>query len=248
MISREELAELKEKRRTNLYYEEKEYLQYVFLYAISRYADSFTFKGGTCLRICYGLERASEGLDFSTSLSLGKTRGLFNKCMAEFEKLGIAPLGTVEKSFKGNIRFESRFEGPLYAGDRKTSNLLKIDFNKQKSINVVPKAVPRLFSDIPVFTLNVLHEKEILAEKIRALASRGQPRDLYDIWVLLQTVEPDKRLVDRKLNEEGVKLSDMDFPTEKAYNTDLRDLLLHVPDYASVKGYVEGRLSQLKGT
>jgi hypothetical protein len=36
MISLEELNEVKEKRKTNLYYEEKEYLQYIFLNAMSR--------------------------------------------------------------------------------------------------------------------------------------------------------------------------------------------------------------------
>jgi len=67
MISRQELAEIKERKKTNLYYEEKEYLQYIFLNAISKY-DNFVFKGGTCLRICYGLERASEDLDFHLRL------------------------------------------------------------------------------------------------------------------------------------------------------------------------------------
>ncbi|MGD2166241.1 MAG: nucleotidyl transferase AbiEii/AbiGii toxin family protein [Anaerolineae bacterium] len=38
------------------------------------------------------------------------------------------------------------------------------------------------------------------AEKLRALRVRGQPRDLYDIWLLLrEVVEPDLTLVDRKL-------------------------------------------------
>lgn len=60
MISLEELNEIKEKRKRSLYYEEKEYVQYIFLNAISKYSDSFVFKGGTCLRICFGLERASE--------------------------------------------------------------------------------------------------------------------------------------------------------------------------------------------
>ncbi|MBS3159925.1 hypothetical protein J4436_03995 [Candidatus Woesearchaeota archaeon] len=45
MINITELAKIKEDRRTNLYYEEKEYLQYIFLYAISKYAIDFVFKG-----------------------------------------------------------------------------------------------------------------------------------------------------------------------------------------------------------
>ncbi|MBS3137394.1 nucleotidyl transferase AbiEii/AbiGii toxin family protein [Candidatus Woesearchaeota archaeon] len=60
MIGRDELTRIKELRKTNLYYEEKEYLQYIFLKAISQYPKNFIFKGGTCLRICYGLERAKQ--------------------------------------------------------------------------------------------------------------------------------------------------------------------------------------------
>ena len=68
MITIEELKQIKEMRKTELYYEEKEYFQYIFLNEISKYPKEFVFKGGTCLRIGYGLERASEDLDFSTQL------------------------------------------------------------------------------------------------------------------------------------------------------------------------------------
>ncbi len=57
MITKEELQKVKEQRRTNLYYAEKEYLQYIFLHALSKYSDAFVFKGGTCLRICYVLKK-----------------------------------------------------------------------------------------------------------------------------------------------------------------------------------------------
>ncbi|MFH1511558.1 MAG: hypothetical protein ABIF10_07760 [Candidatus Woesearchaeota archaeon] len=43
MISREELARIKEIRKTSLYQAEKEYLQYIFLNSLSRH--SFIFKG-----------------------------------------------------------------------------------------------------------------------------------------------------------------------------------------------------------
>src|SRR3989338_182901 len=81
MITREELYEVKEKRRTTLYYAEKEYLQYIFLNALSKHADDFAFKGGTCLRICYGLERASEDIDFSTSLDVKEIKKIVIQCL-----------------------------------------------------------------------------------------------------------------------------------------------------------------------
>lgn len=44
----------------------KEQLQYYLLQYVynSPYAEKFVFKGGTCLRFCFGLPRLSEGLDF----------------------------------------------------------------------------------------------------------------------------------------------------------------------------------------
>ena len=62
---------------------------------------------------------------------------------------------------------------------------MKIDFNKRRVKEKVVKVIPKLFSDVPLFTLFVLSEKEILTEKIRTLINRSESRDLYDIWVLL---------------------------------------------------------------
>src|SRR3989344_1000332 len=122
MITINELSEIKEIKKTTLYYEEKEYLQYVFLNAISKYSEKFIFKGGTCLRICYGLERASEDLDFSVSISIKEIKEIVKKCLKDFEFLGINYKIYAEKIFKSNIRFEIRFEGPLFSGKQSSTN------------------------------------------------------------------------------------------------------------------------------
>src|SRR3989344_9148717 len=141
MISIEELNQVKNKRRTNLYYAEKEYLQYIFLSAISRYPDNFAFKGGTCLRICFEHERASEDLDFNTNLSANKLKEVVEACLKEFELLNIRCKVYSEKSFEGNIRTEVRLEGPLFAGKLSSTNTLKIDFNKGKARHKVVKVI-----------------------------------------------------------------------------------------------------------
>lgn len=245
MISREELERMKDKRGTNLYYAEKEYLQYVFLHALSR-QEGFIFKGGTCLRICYGMERASEDLDFSTQLDTSGMRAAFAECVKDFDRLNIIHEKPVEKEFKGNVRFEVRFRGPLYDGDRKSTNTLKIDFSRSAAKRVVPKVAPRVFSDIPVFTLNALDEAEILAEKVRALAARGQPRDLYDVWMLLQAgVKTDKALLKEKLAEGHNSLQGVRFPDKGEYESDLKDLVPLLPNYGHVKKYVEEELGRI---
>jgi len=172
MITREELSELKEKKKTSLYYVEKEYLQYIFLNALFKHNEDFAFKGGTCLRICYGLERASEDIDFSTQLKSREIKPIVERCLHDFDLLNIRYKVYAEKKFLDNVRFEIRFEGPLFTGQLSSTNTLKIDFNYQKAKYIVVKVVAKIFSDVPLFTLRAVDEKEIFAEKIRTLANR----------------------------------------------------------------------------
>ena len=244
MISIEELSEIREKRKTTLYYEEKEYLQYIFLNAISRYSDNFVFKGGTCLRICYESERASEDLDFSTNLSILKIKEIIQKCLRDFNLLNIKYNIYSEKEFEGNLRIEIRFEGPLFIGKQSSTNTLKIDFNKGKVKNKIVKVIQKIFSDVPLFTLFVLDEGEILAEKIRSLINRAEPRDLYDIWVLLNKgVKIDKKLLLEKLKEEKSELSKLKLPSKQEYEINLKNLISNLPSYEQVKKEVLSALN-----
>ncbi|MBI2139114.1 nucleotidyl transferase AbiEii/AbiGii toxin family protein [Candidatus Woesearchaeota archaeon] len=236
MISLTELNEIKNGRKTNLYYEEKEYLHYIFLHALSGFPDRFVFKGGTCLRICYGLERASEELDFSTTASLAEVKKIVSICLKDFELLNIKHRVSGEKEHQGNLRIEVRFEGHLFSGSQASTNTLKVDFNKTQVKHKVAKVVPQLFSDIPTFTIIALDETEILAEKIRALANRSDSRDLYDVWMLLSKgVIIDRKLLDAKLKEERSSLKHIKIPIKQVYERDLKELLLYLPPYDQVK-------------
>ena len=247
MISVQELNHVKEKRKISLYYAEKEYIQYIFLNAISRFSDNFIFKGGTCLRICYGLERASEDLDFTTNLDVKDIKKIVEKCLRDFELLDIEYKIYSEKEFKGNLRIEARFKGPLFQGRKASTNNLKIDFNKRKIRNKSAKVVQKLFSDVPLFALVVLDEKEILAEKIRTLINRCEPRDMYDVWMLLnKKVAIDRKLLLEKLEEEKSTISNLKFPSKEEYERDLINLVFVLPGYKQVKEEVEEELKKLQ--
>ncbi|MDO8740031.1 MAG: nucleotidyl transferase AbiEii/AbiGii toxin family protein [Candidatus Woesearchaeota archaeon] len=247
MISIEELSSIKEKRKTNLYYEEKEYLQYIFLNAISNYPENFVFKGGTCLRICFGLERASEDLDFNTNLSINGVKDIIYKCLKDFELLNIGYEIYSEKEFEGNFRIEARFKGPLFIGRQASTNTLKIDFNKGKAKHKAVKVIQKLFSDVPLFTIAAMDEKELLAEKIRTLVNRADARDLYDVWVLLnKNIEADKKLIYEKLKEENAKLSNLKFPSKEEYERDLKNLVSKFPSYEQARKEVSESLAKLK--
>jgi len=246
MITLEELNKIKESRKTNLYYEEKEYLQYIFLNAISKYSGKFVFKGGTCLKICFGLERASEDLDFSTELNITEIKKLVLRCLNFFDLLNISYKVYSEKRFKGNIRFEIRFEGPLFGGNLNSTNTLKIDFNKQKIRNKESKVINKIFSDVPSFVISILSEKEILAEKIRSLINRSEPRDLYDLWFLFsKKATIDKMLIKKKLKEERSDYKKIKYPSEREYKIALKNLVNFLPDYNQVLREVSNSLDKV---
>ena len=54
-----------------------------------------------------------------------------------------------------------------------------------------------------------MEEKEILAEKIRAVHQRNKARDVYDLWYLLtvKKIPVDITLVHKKLSYHGIKFS-----------------------------------------
>ncbi len=236
MISREELAELKNIRKTGLFYEEKEYLQYIFLYEISSWAEHFTFKGGTCLRICYGSQRASEDLDFNTDFPPAKLREMISTSLQGFTLLNIPHTTSMKKEREGNLRFEIRFQGPLFQGHPESTNTLKIDFNKRKVYCPVAKVVSKLFSDVPPFTIMIMEKQEILAEKIRALFMRAESRDAYDVWWLLnQGVILNKKLLQLKLDEEKKQFRSLKLPSVEEYHRDLEPILKVIPPHEQVE-------------
>jgi len=247
MITIKELNEIKNLRYTNLYYEEKEYFQYIFLNAISKYSKEFVFKGGTCLRICFGLERSSEDLDFGTKLTTKEVKKIVYKCLENFKLLNIPYENPIEKKFGNNIRFEIKFNGVLYNGNSNSTNTLKIDFHHQILENSQAKVVKKLFSDIPLFVISVLSEKEILAEKIRALINRREPKDLYDLWILFNKgVEIDRKLIKKKLKEEKSNFKNLRYPSEKEYKIVLKNLVKFLPDYKQVFEEVSENLKKIE--
>ena len=244
MIDKEELIRMRNLKDVPLYYLEKEYLQYILLNALSKNTDTLVFKGGTCLRIVYEFTRASEDLDFNTTLSIKEIKILLNNCLKDFSILGIDYTLSSEKSFEGNYRMEIRFKGPLYTHDARTSNVLKIDFNRRKTQSTEIVVIKKLFTDVAPFTLSVMGGQELLAEKLRALMMRAEPRDLYDVWMLLGIgIVVDKKLLRIKLKEDGISEFKFRVPSEKSYFADLALLMHSVPDYTQVVHDVKKKLN-----
>jgi len=102
--------------------------------------------------------------------------------------------------------------------------------------------------EIPEFQIYVMQEKEILAEKIRAILTRDKARDVYDLWFLLRRgVEFDLNLIEEKLkyyNEEWNKTKFLKklFEKEKILEIELTSIIKKVPKFREVLNTIKKML------
>lgn len=185
---------------------EKLYLQDIVLHSIyQQVVDELVLKGGTALHKLYNLDRFSEDLDLTAAkeVDLGSLLESAERHLKSFGAL----VEKVQREEDADF-FKARLgiRGPLYAGSQLSLSFVRIEVNKRADVEkpIVKRYAPN-FPDIPAFEILALTEEEILAEKIRALSTRTQARDLYDSYHLLKKgIEIDAKLVERKLSDYGL--------------------------------------------
>lgn len=176
---------------------EKDYVLGWLLTAISA-EDRFSgwiFKGGTCLRKCYyETYRFSEDLDFTIARGAPEEPEQLNTIFTDisswlFESAGIE-LVIDEKSFvrKQNRRGKPTTLGRItFRGPRNSPSppKVKLDLTSDELLvtSTTRQPIFHSYSDAttPSPTISCYSIVELLGEKLRALAERCRPRDLYDI-------------------------------------------------------------------
>ena len=169
--------------------------------------DKWIFKGGTALRKCYfETYRLSEDLDFSLRADGAdepeQLVPIFQRVSAWLmDRCGLEVVVDAS-SFKRrkNRRGNPTTEGKLgYRGPRQPHNTpkIKLDLTRDEVLAApfVQRPIAHPYSDSPTPPAEVAcySIEELMAEKMRALAERCRPRDLYDVVKLHR--HPD--LVDR---------------------------------------------------
>jgi predicted nucleotidyltransferase component of viral defense system len=235
VISLEQLKGLARKNGLTVYQQEKDYFLKLFLYEYFRRYQDAIFKGGTCLRYLFGIDRFSEDLDFNLKASPEKFKVQARKVIKELGSIGIESYFIKEEEFEDAYTCEIGFNGPLYQGTPQTRNKIRIDAGKrigtlrEPEWRMIPSEYPETREQFLVLAIN---EEEMLVEKVIALMERRKGRDLYDVWFLLEKgVRFDKGL----LNKKGVsKVEFGRFPSEAEYERDMRRLTSRVIPYAQV--------------
>jgi predicted nucleotidyltransferase component of viral defense system len=230
---------------------EKDYLLDIALLSVSRSTkDELVFKGGTCMSKFYKLDRFSEDLDFTLRKELN-TDSLLEKICSSLTSFGIESTIKDKRSAYNSVMATIRTKGPLYRNTPMSLSNIGVDINLKSSIDMEPvlSRYSSLYPDIPPFSILIMQELEILAEKMRAAMSRAQARDLYDIWFLLSKgVKLDQALVKRKLEYYGKEWNPKEFirsldSQKAAWRTELGPLVEKVPDFRDVRKLILENIS-----
>lgn len=234
---------------------EKDYVLGWLLAGISNHSElgnAWVFKGGTCLKKCYfETYRFSEDLDFTlpdaSTLNEARLGQIFNDISEwVYDQAGIeCPPDTfrfeVYENNRGGMSAEGRvgYRGPMQR--RGDSPRIKLDLTCDEVLVLEPttREVHHPYSDRPDGGIQVqcYSYEEVFAEKVRALAERERPRDLYDVVHLFRhtSERPDRTSVLRTLEEKcafkGIEVPTMaaleDRPERAELETEWANMLAH---------------------
>ncbi len=206
---------------------ERDYCLAWFLVALARtpLRDGLVFKGGTALKRCwFGDYRFSEDLDFTLAreTDFETLRADLEPVYAEAARAtgAVFRFARADRNSHANCHtFYLAYEGPLPApaGGRE----VKVDVTIRERL-VYPAAERPVLRAYPEFSdlteadrVRVYSLEEIASEKVVALLdrARNEPRDLYDIWFLVEGRHVDLAdivgAVDAKLDFRGKRLDDV---------------------------------------
>lgn len=245
MISKEELASVARNTGLALYQQEKDYLLRLFLYFYYKQHEHAIFKGGTCLKYLFGLNRFSEDLDFTIKNPKQFQIEVQQTCK-NITSIGIENYFIKEELFEDAYTCEIGFHGPLYTGTPQTRNKFRIDAGYRLGTIKKPqwKIIKSDYSEIEMnFLVLTMDLEEIFVEKVLAIHGREKGRDLYDLWFLIRAgVQLDRKLLEKKRKKAGIKTFTLCLHSKEVYERDMKRLTGRVIPYEEVRRAVENAL------
>jgi uncharacterized protein len=191
MLTRAQIQRLAQRHGIGAQAQERDYIQVLLLYLLYSRTQAMIFKGGTALRLVYRGNRYSEDLDFNAMPDLPSNQLSWQKTVDALHSYGITASIRQEWVSQASYSFDVSYQGPLYDGRDRSKGKIRIDLNlRQEAAQSQRVLLNPEYDDLPPFVLTALAPEYLLAEKIRALLVRGKPRDVYDIWLLLQKGVP----------------------------------------------------------
>lgn len=144
--------------------------------------SNLIFKGGTALRLGYGSPRFSEDLDFdlNKSISLSDFTQTVEKIINKFSEISLKDLAEKYNTFIAQIRVKEE--------NLPKSFSIKIEISKRyirEKKYYEPKLLISPINSAQIL-INAARIEEIKKEKLQAVKTRKQTRDLFDLWYISQ--------------------------------------------------------------
>ncbi len=199
------------------------------IYYNTTLSSSWIFKGGTCIKKCYfETYRFSEDLDFTVKDEghlkenfLNEQFSLISSWISENVGL-VVPSDRfkfdIYKNKRGTFSCEGRiyYESYFVAGRRELPKI-KLDLTADEFLALPPvdRKIFHGYSDDPDegIIAKCYSFEELFAEKVRALAQRGRPRDLYDVVNLFRNENIPSPSVLKDLLGKKCAFKNIDVPT-----------------------------------
>ena len=241
MLTRTQIQRLAQRNHIGMQAQERDYLQHLLLMLFYVRSQTLIFKGGTALRLVYRGSRYSEDLDFSTMIraepvatpiDVAELHGLWQVVVTDLRDFGVE--GELRNVWEGEVgfSFDVSYQGPLYDGRDRGEGKVRIDVSLRGEPSEIRRELVRSeYDDVRPFVVTVLTPEHLLAEKVRALLVRAKPRDLYDVWLMVeQGTQLDADLIRQKLKlyEMGLAPAVVEAALARArqdWERDLRPLL-----------------------
>lgn len=232
---------------------EKDYLQDLLLMELYgvEHAEWLVFRGGTAIAKLYNSGRFSEDLDFILSRAEDRAH-VIQKVESGIRGMSYYyDLEHVKKDYKNMTKYTLKVNGPMYAAtlNPQSRQTISMDINlfERPAFDPIKKQVVPKYTDLRPYLLTVASEKELAADKIKAIMERPRPvaRDLYDLWVLVRRygTAVDLNAAKEKLiaypRAEPVRFTPASFDNKlleigKVWNDELKSLMRDVPRYEDV--------------
>ncbi len=282
MVTIDEIREIAAKVQLTNLVVEKDYALGWLLWGINQHSVAsadWVFKGGTCLKKCYfETYRFSEDLDFSyignsqptveslTGILTEVSDIIFEASGIEFPKASIQfeifknPRGSL--SIQGGIKYRGPVRPQVGLG---LMPRIKIDLTLDEPLvnPAIFRRVDHPYSDGPADGISILSYdyEEVFAEKVRALAQRLRPRDLYDVIHLFRRMDlnPNQSKVRAVLKSkcelrgiapptfESIETHDNRRSLESEWNSQLRHQIPILPSFESFLQELPDVLNWIEG-
>src|SRR5579871_1102704 len=146
-------------------------------------------KGGQALRHVYGSGRFSKDVDYVAGRRLD-----FDELRAHLT-IKYPRLRTPDQP-AGPTKFNLTLRPISYVGPLNVRGTVEVEISYRETVILPPNTLLYTSPFRDPFPVIVMDLHKMIAEKIRALHQRGNPRDLYDLWFLFSqqgaTIDPNR--------------------------------------------------------